>query len=56
MKWYEYIIMIIAIGLVILPFVLNHLNKKKGKSTCGCGCDKCSANCPMHKRIDDKEN
>ena len=31
MKWYEYIILIVAIGLVVLPFILKYFNKKKGK-------------------------
>lgn len=29
MKWYEYIILIVAIGLVVLPFILKYFNKKK---------------------------
>ena len=29
MKWFEYIIMIVAIGLVFLPFILKIVNKKK---------------------------
>lgn len=44
MKWFEYIIMIVAIGLVILPVVLQIVKKKKGKPTCSCGCSECS-NC-----------
>lgn len=41
MKWFEYIIMLIAIGLVLLPIAIKINNKKKGNS-CGscCCCDK----------------
>ena len=28
MKWFEYIIMIVAIGLVFLPFILKIVKKK----------------------------
>lgn len=49
MKWYEYIIAIVAIGLVILPIILNTRRKKKGKSSCGCGCESCSKDCPLKK-------
>ncbi len=49
MKWFEYLIIIVMVFLVILPFILNHINKKKGKSSCGCGCDKCSSSCPLKK-------
>lgn len=42
MKWFEPIIAIIAVFLVILPIILKIRNKKKGKSSCGCGCNECS--------------
>lgn len=42
MEWYEYIILIIAIGLFLLPFILSFVNKKKGKKTCSCGCSCCA--------------
>ncbi|MFR7880646.1 MAG: hypothetical protein ACLU5J_03585 [Christensenellales bacterium] len=29
MKWFEYIILIVAIGLVLLPFILKYSNKKR---------------------------
>jgi len=47
MKWFEPIIAIVAIGLVILPIILKVVNKKKGKSACSCGCTCCphSGNC-----------
>lgn len=49
MKWYEYIIAIVAIGLAILPIILNKRNKKNGKSTCSCGCSSCKKDCPLKK-------
>ena len=42
MKWFEPIIAIVAVFLVILPFILNIRKKKKGKKGCGCGCSECS--------------
>ena len=41
MKWFEYIIMIVAIGLDFLPFILKIVNKKKGKPGCSSGCCCC---------------
>lgn len=41
MKWFEYIIMIAAIGLVFLPFILKFINKRKGKPSCSLGCCCC---------------
>ena len=41
MKWFEYIIIIVAIGLVFLPFILKIVNKKKGKPCCSSGCCCC---------------
>lgn len=41
MKWFEYIIMIVAIGLVFLPLILKIINKKKGKPGCSSGCCCC---------------
>ena len=38
MKWFEYIIMIVAI---FLPFILKIVNKKKGKPGCSSGCCCC---------------
>ena len=35
MKWYEYIILIVAIGLVVLHYIIKYFNKKKGKTSIG---------------------
>ena len=50
MKWFEYIILIVAIGLVLLPFILKYSNKKKGKSSCGCECSSCGKDCPLKEK------
>ena len=50
MKWFEPIIIIIAISLVVIPFALEIKKAITGKGTCACGCggcnkkDKCLAN------------
>ena len=44
MKWFEPLIALAAIALVVLPFILKIIAKKKGKSTCSCGCDCASCN------------
>ena len=38
MEWFEPLIAIAAIALVILPFILNHRNKKTGKPSCTSCC------------------
>lgn len=42
MKWFEPLIAIVAIGLVLLPIILKIVDKKKRKAKCSCGCD-CSS-------------
>ena len=44
MKWFEYLIMVGAILLVILPIVIKIRAYKKHKPTCGCGKDCSSCN------------
>lgn len=43
MEWFEPLIAIAAIALVILPFILNHKNKKTGKPSCTSDCSCCSS-------------
>lgn len=50
MAWYEYLIIIVALFLVILPIILHFHNKKHGKTSCGCGCENCSGNCPLKNK------
>ena len=33
MEWFEYIIIVVAVSLVLLPIVLRIINKKRGKSS-----------------------
>ena len=42
MKWFEPIIAIVAVFLVVFPIILSIRNRRKGKSSCGCGCSECS--------------
>ena len=45
MEWFEPLIAIFAISLVMLPIIKKVIDKKKGKSSCGCSdCDGCSKN------------
>lgn len=43
MEWFEPLIAIAAIALVILPFILNHRSKKTGKPSCTSDCSCCSS-------------
>ncbi|MBQ7275978.1 MAG: hypothetical protein IJS58_01895 [Bacilli bacterium] len=43
MEWFEPLIAIGALSLVIVPIIIRIRNKKMGKSSCGCSdCDCCS--------------
>ena len=42
MKWFEPIIIIVAILLVVLPFAHEIKKTIKGKTSCSCGCKECS--------------
>ncbi len=55
MKWFEYIIIAIAIMLVILPFLLNKINRKKNKGSC-CNCSLCPFKCCCEKNKNEKTN
>ena len=44
MKWFEYLIIVAAIILVVLPFYIKIRAYKKHKTTCGCGKDCSSCN------------
>ena len=55
MKWFEYIIIAIAIMLVILPFLLNKINRKKNKGSC-CNCSLCPVKCCCEKNKNEKTN
>lgn len=59
MKWFEPLIAIAAIFLVILPIILKIKAKRSGKGSCSCGCDcsSCSKDCAKNfkKYINSKE-
>lgn len=52
MEWFEYLIILLALFLVILPIILKIRDKKKGKMNCGCGmsCKGDCNNCPLCHR------
>ena len=58
MEWFEYLIALAAIGLVILPIVLKIVNKKRGRTSSACGCTSCSEcnKCYQNLRTFLKEN
>lgn len=42
MKWFEPLIALAAVSLVVLPIILKIKSHKKGQSSCGCSCADCS--------------
>ena len=55
MEWFEYLIIVAAIMIVILPFFLAIRRRKLGKTTCTCdySCGKSCASCPLKKTINE---
>ncbi len=53
--WYEYLIAALAVVIVALPIILHFVNKKKGKSSCGCDCGCCSGCDKCKKDSDNSE-
>ncbi len=47
MKWFEYLIALGAIILVLLPIMLKLINKKIKKGCCNCS--NCTKECPFKK-------
>lgn len=41
MTWYEILIILAAVALVVFTIVFNVVRKQKGKSSCGCDCTCC---------------
>lgn len=60
MEWFEPIIIIIAIFLVLLPLILKIKNKKKGKTGCEHDCSICSSHdqclSNLRKYLDEQKN
>jgi len=46
----EIIVIIISILIVSLVTIFFIINKKKGKSSCGCNCANCSKSCALNKK------
>ena len=51
MKWFEPIIAIVAIFLVILPIILKIISHKKGNNSCSCGCACCTKKDECYKEL-----
>lgn len=45
MEWFEPIIIVVAILLVIVPFYIHFRNAFKKKNGCSCGCSECGKKC-----------
>ncbi len=47
MEWYEYVIIVVAVALVIAPIIAHFVKKKKGTLKCECGHlqSECVGNC-----------
>ena len=56
MKWFEPIIASFAAFLVVLPLILNIINKKRGKHNCSCGCQDCSKRNECYSALKDYIN
>ena len=52
MEWYEYIIIVFAVGIVLLSFILKIINKKKGKTNCSSNCCCCARRSECSKLIE----
>ncbi len=51
MEWFEYIFIVVAISLVLLPIILKIIGKKRGKPACSSCCCCPHKNC-CQKAID----
>ena len=58
MKWFEPIIFIVAVLLVLTPIVIHFVRKKNGKLKCDCGSyiSECTGNCNSCKKINKIKN
>ena len=47
----EIILIIACVGIVVSVAITSIINKKKGKTSCGCNCSNCkySSNCKTNK-------
>lgn len=58
MNLVDVIIIAIAVVVVVGTIVLGIINKKKGKTSCGCNCAECSkcSHCPTTKNQTHTQN
>lgn len=51
MEWFEYLIIVIAISLVVTPIIIHFVQKKNGTLKCECGhyVKECVGNCSICK-------
>lgn len=56
MEFIEIIVIIACILIVGGVIIKSIIDKKKGKTSCGCDCSSCSRNCSRCGDTDKKEN
>lgn len=50
------IIVVLALAAIVTAIIVNMIrNKKKGKSSCGCGCDGCAFSGSCHSASTDSK-
>lgn len=52
--FWDYVIIVFAVGVVASVVISSIIAKKKGKSGCGCDCSSCSACSACRKTEEDK--
>ena len=49
-NWGSILVGLILIALVAGVVIKLRRDKKRGKSSCGCGCENCPSHCMCHKK------
>ena len=60
MGFFEILVIVLSVLIVVGVIVKSVIDKKRGKSPCGCDCSKCSCGCSSkinndHNRITDNK-
>ena len=55
MGFFEVLVIVLSVLIVVGVIVKSVIDKKKGKSPCGCDCSKCSCGCGLNKNNDHKQ-
>ncbi len=50
MNWQTFVIAGVIVVIVLAIIIKGILNKKKGKSSCACGCQNCPSASMCHKK------